>query len=310
MALDTGAEASHNGLLSIGTYPLHRPPAVIEYPYKAEGRTFPGPRLDGKEIENADYQHCTFVDASFKEATLKDCSFLDCVFLGCYFRRTTLKNCRFTGCRFDDCQFPYAALHGCNFQYSRFKWCQISFSEMEHSLPSPPNLKEQLCRNLAIQSASLGLSDDARRYRRSQVAAREEHLLNGFRGRSGWYQSHFPGGRKYGALVQWLLSKANGFFWGYGDSLSVLLRNLSVAVTLLFPLLYWLWGDLRVTNEEDVGYLDYLYFSISSALPISVPSAIYASSGIGYTLVILESVFGAITLALFAAYVFRWSLHK
>ncbi len=66
------------------------------------------------------------------------------------------------------------------------------------------------------------------------------------------------------------------------------------------------------TNEEngDIGYLDYVSFSISSALPANVPSDMYASSRFGYILVILESLFGALTFALFAAYVFRWSLRK
>ena len=307
---NTGTEGGHSGLLGIGTYPLYRPPAVVEAPYKANDCTFPGPRLDEGKIENADYRHCTFVDASFKNATLQSCRFLDCTFVGCYFRRTTLQDCQFTGCRFYDSQFPNTILHGCNFHYSQFKSCQVSFSEMEHSLPSPPNLKEQLCRNLAIQSARLGLSDDARRYRRSELSAREKHLWNGVIGESQWYRSHFTGLRRVRAFAQWFLSKVNGVFWGYGDRLGVLIWNLLIAVTILFPGLYWLSGDMVGTNGEDLVYSDYLYFSISSALPVSVPSTIYASNWFGHTLVILESVFGAVTLALFAAYVFRWSLHK
>lgn len=153
-------------------YPIYRPTATFEEPYEGEDRTFSDARLDDKEIGDANYRHCTFVDASFKGTTLRDCQFLHCIFLGCYFRRTTLKNCTFTGCRFYDCQFPYVSLHTCDFKYSLFKSCQVPFSEMEHSLPSAPNLKEQLCRNLAIQSADLGLSDETRRYRRLEVEAR------------------------------------------------------------------------------------------------------------------------------------------
>ena len=294
----------------VGMYPLYRPPAKVETPYKANDRTFPGPRLDGQEIDKADYRHCTFVDASFKETDLCGCTFLDCTFMGCYFRRTTLQDCRFTGCRFYDCQFPNTILHGCDFRYSQFKSCQVSFSEMEHSLPSPPNLKEQLCRNLAIQSALLGLANDARRYRKSEVSAREEHLWNGVVGESQWYRDHFSGLRRFRAFGQWLLSKMNGFLWGYGDRLSILLRNLLLAVAFIFPTLYWWSGGLMSNDGLDLDWVDYLYFSISNALPVSAPSAIYASSWLGYTLVILESVFGAVTLALFAAYVFRWSLQK
>ena len=134
-------------------YPIYRPTAKFEEPYEAEDRTFSDARLDDKAIGGANYRHCTFVDASFKGTTLRNCQFMHCIFLGCYFRHTTLKNCTFTGCRFYDCQFPYVNLHTCDFQYSLFKSCQVPFSEMEDSLPRAPNLREQLCRNLAIRMA-------------------------------------------------------------------------------------------------------------------------------------------------------------
>lgn len=97
---------------------------------------------------------------------------------------------------------------------------------MEHSLPSAPNLKEQLCRNLAIQSADLGLSDETRRYRRLEVEAREEHLWNGITGESEWYIAHFTG-RRFRAGCQWMLSKMNCWLWGYGERLIVLRWSLA-----------------------------------------------------------------------------------
>ena len=41
-------------------------------------------------------------------------------------------------------RFPAA-----DFYYVRFSGCQVAFDEMEHSLPSEPNIREELCRNLA-----------------------------------------------------------------------------------------------------------------------------------------------------------------
>ena len=291
-------------------YPIYRPMAPLEEPYKAEDCTFSVPRLDDVTIGGADYSHCTFVDVSFLNATLHDCKFLHCDFLGCYFRKSTLKNCTFTGCRFYDCQFPNVYLRGCGFKYSQFKSCQIPFSEMMHSLPSEPNLKEQLCRNLATQSADLGLSDETRRYRRLEISAREEHLWNAVTGESEWYQEHFKGQRWIRALFQWSLSRMNGLFWGYGERLKVLLRNLFLAVVAVFPLLYWWSGDLKHDDGTNAGFVDCLYFSMVNALPVGVSSTVSASSWIGYSLVVLEAVFGSVMLALFAAYVFRWSLHR
>ena len=292
------------------TYPVYRTTAKFEEPYEAEDRTFSDARLDDKAIGGANYRHCTFVDASFKGTTLRDCQFLHCIFLGCYFRRTTLENCTFTGCRFYDCQFPYVNIHSCDFQYSLFKSCQVPFSEMEDSLPRIPNLREQLCRNLAIQSADLGLSDETRRYRRLEVEAREEHLWKGITSESNWYRTHFTGSRKFRAVGQWLLSKMNRWLWGYGERLVVLVRNLLLTVVVVFPVFYWWSGDLVRDDGMSLGLWDYLYFSIVNALPVGVSSTISASTGIGYSLVVVESVFGSVTLALFAAYIFRWSLHR
>lgn len=291
-------------------YPIYRPMAHLEEPYQAEDRTLSAPRLDGEMVSKANYQHCMFVDASFKGATFEDCKFLHCIFLGCYFRRATLRSCVFTGCRFYDCQFPYVSLHGCDFRYSQFKSCQVPFAEMEYSLPHAPNLREQLCKNLAIQSADLGLSDESRRYRRKEVSAREENLWKGFVSDSDWYRSHFSGQRRFLALFQWTLSKMNGLLWGYGERLATLFRNLLLAVVLVFPFLYWLFDGLKRHDGMSLGWWDYLYFSMVNALPIGVSSAVTASGWIGYLLVVLEAVLGAVTLALFAAYVFRWSLRR
>ena len=291
-------------------YPIYRPMARFEHPYEAEDRTFSDARLDDKTVGGADYRHCMFVDASFKGTTLQDCKFLHCTFLGCYFRRATLQKCTFTGCRFYDCQFPNINLHGCDFRYSQFKSCQVEFSKMEYSLPPEPNLKEQLCRNLAIQSAALGLSDERRRYRRLEIAAREEHLWNGATSELDWYKTHFPGLSKVKAASSWLLSKVNGRLWGYGESLAVLLANSALAIVIVFPLLYWLFGDLRRDDGMSLGLWDYIYFSMVNALPVGVSSIVGPSSWIGYALVVLESVYGSVTLAFFAAYVFRWSLHR
>lgn len=181
---------------------------------------------------------------------------------------------------------------------------------MEDSLPRPPNLREHLCRNLAIQSADLGLSDETRRYRISEIAAREEHLWKAVWSESDWYQSHFTGQRRYRALRQWLWSKVNGLLWGYGEHLTVLFRNLAVAVVVLFPSLYRLSDDLKHDDGTSLDWLDCLYFSIVNSLPVGVSSNVNPTSWIGYSLVVLEAVFGSVTLALFAAYVFRWSLHR
>lgn len=48
---------------------------------------------------------------------------------------------------------------------------------MRYSLPQEPNIREELARNLALESSHLGLGSEARAYRLEEIRAREEHLL-------------------------------------------------------------------------------------------------------------------------------------
>lgn len=201
----------------LSSYQLGRPLSELTDPFQDQDKAFAAQRLDGRRVEGASFQHCTFANLSFKEATLQAGTFLNCVFIGCYFRRAQLINCRFTGCHFFDCNFAHVAVNGCDFRFSVFRGCQISFSEMVFSLPSEPNLREELARNLALESSRLGLSQESRSYRMTEIKAHEEHLKAAFLGSSQWYREHFDTLRRAWAFSQWFLSLLNRWLWGYGE---------------------------------------------------------------------------------------------
>ena len=293
------------------SYSLGRPLDSMAPPFTGEDSSFAGQRLDDSEIHQARYRHCTFTNVSFKQAKLDDCAFADCVFVGCYFRRTTLRNCRFEGCRFYDCEFPRVSLAGCRFYYVRFRGCQIAFDEMEHSLPSEPNLREELCRNLARQSVLVGLSDQARRYRKVENAAREIHLWNGFTGQSDWYRSHFVGWQKFFALLGWTLSKLNGCLWGYSDSGMRLAVNFVASVLVMFPSIYWLLGPCRSSDPDElVTFTDCVLLSISTATPADFSSAT-SLNGLWIMLFLsIQSLYSVVLVAMFAAFLFQWSSRR
>lgn len=168
----------------ISAYHLGRPVAALETPYSGSDKAFAAERHDGAVIDSPSYKHCTFANLSFKEAKFKGGRFLDCIFIGCYFRRAELTNCGFVGCRFFDCNFSHIALKSCDFRHSIFRGCQVTYSEIEYSLPTEPNLREELTRNLSVESSRLGLSREARRYRMAEIHAHEQHLDE--RWQAGW----------------------------------------------------------------------------------------------------------------------------
>ena len=295
----------------ISSYLLARQLVEMKPPFEGTDKIFAAQRLDGSTIDRTSYEHCTFANLSFKEVSLRNGSFLDCVFVGCYFRRVEFVNCRFIGCRFFDCNFAHAAVMSCDFRYTVFRGCQIAHSEMEHSLPSEPNLRENLARNLALESSRLGLSQERRSYRMTEIRAHEEYLNAAFQAKSQWYRDHFDGVSRLQAFGGWILSLLNRWLWGYGERAWVLLRNLLLLAFAVFPCLFYFVRDELIHNSgRPISLWDALYFSLENVIPAGIVSEVTATGGLSRFFAGLESLIGVVAIALFAAHVFRWSLHR
>ena len=292
-------------------YHLGRSLAELGPPYSGTDKAFGAQRHDDKVIGSPRYEHCTFVNVSLKGAKLADGHFLDCIFVGCYFRRAEFTNCRFVGCRFFDCNFNHISLKSCDFRFSIFRGCQIAHSEMEYNLPSEPNLREEIARNLSVASSRLRLSREAKRYRISEIRAHEEHLKAAMLSKSQWYKEHFAGFARVSAFLEWGLSLLNRWLWGYGEHATVLIRNFLVLAFLIFPILFHVFEDqLSHISGKPASFIDLLYFSLENITPAAFTSEIVATGSITRFLAGIESLFGVVTVALLAAYIFRWSLHR
>ncbi len=295
----------------VSTYFLGRTVGKLTEPYEGEDFVFGAQRLDGREISYADYKHCTFANHSFLKTKIKNGVFLNCVFIGCYFRRAELQDIRFIGCRFVDCNFSHISLRSCDFKYSIFHGCQLPFDEFVYCLPSEPNLREEITRNLAIESSNLGLAKEARSYRMEKIRAHEKHLWAAVQGNSQWYQEHYDPLRRAVALVQWLLSRLNRWLWGYGERAWVLVRNLLLVSGVIFPLLFYLLRDeLCHDSHEAPGIMKIIHFSFENVIPRGIISNVVAVGTAARVLAGIESILGIIVITLFASYIFRWSLHR
>lgn len=301
--MSAGAESS--------AYLVGRTMAALKAPWEHADKSFGADRMDDQVIEGGKFRHCTFANVSFKKAFFRSSQFEDCIFIGCYFRRAELSGTSFVGCRFMDCNFTQVVIKSCEFKHSSFRGCQLSFSELRHSLPSEPNLREDLARNLAIESSQLGLSGEARQYRMAEIRAREEHLRAAMWGESQWYLEHFVGSARFKAAGQLVLSRVNGFVWGYGERMRILVRTVFLLAFLFFPVGFWLFSDqLSSVAGAPIGIRDVLYFSLQNMTPAGVNSGISAVGPAARLLAAIEAVFGVIAMGLFASHVFRWSLHR
>jgi hypothetical protein len=128
---------------------------------------------------------------------------------------------------------------------------------------------------------------------------------------AGQYKEHFDGFARVRALAQLSLSLANRWLWGYGERALVLVRNLLLLGVIVFPLMFWVSreGLLHATRSE-ITIWDALYFSLQNILPTGIQSEVTAVGTFVRICAGIEAFFGVVAVALFASYVFRWSLHR
>jgi hypothetical protein len=223
-------------------------------------------RLDGMTISGT-YKHTTFANVSFKAALVEGATFEDCTFANCYFRGTRINSSIFKGCRFIECDLNKIDVRDTDVKYyNQFADCFISFGQLSDSLPSEPNLKAHLCRNLAREARAKGALGDAGRYAQAGARAREEHLKGAAFGRSQFYRDKYKGTARVAMFGAWAASRLRGYAWGYRRSFLVVLRNWLVATFLLFPALFLVDRDSLGVSGKRSNWL-VLPASLSRMLP-------------------------------------------
>lgn len=279
---------------------------------KASDCIFAAKRLDGQSLGGYEIVHSTFANISFLTAKISKCRFKDCVFVGCYFRRTELENVEFEACKFLSCDFANVSISGCDFRHSRFAGCFISFAKLSLSLPQEPNLRQEICKNLAIEAAKSGFQREARKYRMAEIRAHEKDLKSAMLGTSDWYKKHYDTLGRIGAGFRLFGSKINGYVWGYGEKASKLLVNFALLAFVVFPLLFYLFrGGLRRVDQTEITFSDYILLSLQNTLrPSILNQTIQVVSGGARWIALLESFLGILLAGLLVSYLFRWIIRR
>nr|WP_281719372.1 pentapeptide repeat-containing protein [Nitrosomonas nitrosa] len=293
-----------------------RAAGALQSPFKGSNQLFAGQRLDGQIIASPTYEHCTFANVSFKEAKLEGGRFVNCVFVACFFRKTDIRSCNFSSCRFINCEFPGASFSGCDVRYTRFVGCYIPVDDIEHNLPSEPNLREHLSRNLAREAALLGDPHAARRFRLLEVRAREANGWAAVIGKTKYYRDHYNVRARFTTLVRLVGSVLNRVLFGYSERLWVLVRNFALATFLLFPGLYFFsieglsGSTVTGTPVQQSPVWAAFEFSVKNAVVGALASQIDAVTLAVRAAAAVQIVLTAIWASLVASYLFRWSLQR
>lgn len=273
-------------------------------PWVGTDALYASARVDGQTISRGNYAHSTFSNISFLNAKLIGCKFLNCIFVNCYFRRADLRDCSFVGCRFIECNFKKTVFEGGDYGYSTFERCFAPFSEFQYALPSRPNLKQDLARNLSLAAEQLGQSDEGRRYRLVALDANKAHLFAAVRAESEWYRTHYDViGRLY-ALIQLFWHYLNSLLWRHGESA---LRLLSVAIGLvfiLFPALSYL------ATQGAVSVPDLLWLSLANFLSIDRLSNVHLLSTWIRSISAVEALLGILFAGLYVTVLVKALLRR
>lgn len=303
-------------LVTAEAYFQGRAAGAVQSPFSGSDQLFAGQRLDGTRIVSPTYEHCTFANLSFKEAKLENGRFVNCVFVACFFRKTDVRSCSFSSCRFIDCEFPGASFSGCDFRYTRFLGCYIPVDDIEHNLPSEPNLREHLSRNLAREAALLGDPHAARRFRLLEVSAREVNSWAAVIGKTKWYRDHYDLRARLTTFLRLVGSVLNRMLFGYGERLRVLVRNFALATFAFFPGLYFLnleglsGSTLAGAPVQQSPGWAVLEFSVKNAFVGALSSQIEAATTAVRAAAAVQIVLTAVWASLLASYLFRWSLQR
>lgn len=280
----------------------------IESRTQYEDQIFANERPDDQFIkEKLDIQQSTFANIGFRGAKIKESDLSHNVFINCYFKKTSIWNTNFTGSKFINCQFDGVNIQHSDFIYCSFENCYISYDDMFSNLPVEYNLRERLCRNLALECLKAGQDIDYKKYFFSEKKARELHDFETFRLNVKPYYKNKTGYQKITSLLNYINSKVSKILWGYGEDIYRLFIAMGLVI-LIYAFIYIIAGNSFKYQINDIStfklnFIDAFYHSFSSFFTSS--SGFYPSNTFIKMITISEYLVGATFIGCFVAAVYK-----
>lgn len=270
-----------------------------------ENKLFINERIDDKwNKTHLKIHNSTFAKIGFRKSKFKLCDLSFCVFIDCYFKRASFEQINFISCIFINCNFDMARFSNCDFRYATFENCYIPFSQMYSNLPhGQENLCADICKNLSMQCLKQGMVEDYKAYLFEERASGEIHSWKKmFHENDSYYARYnfFDGLKGMGECAR---SKASKFVWGYGERMSVLLRNMLIAVSAYAAVYFLSWDNIIWDSLSSNRIISALYFSACNFFSVSTETAMKTQmlQFIGLS----EHIIGLIFMGFFGAALFR-----
>lgn len=275
-----------------------------------ENKLFVNERPDEDwDKENIKIQNSTFAKIGFKESKFELCNLSFCTFIDCYFRYAEFSQVNFTGCVFINCNFERTTISRCNFQYAIFDNCFIPYSVIRSSLPEErENICADICKNLSLQCLKLGDTENYRSFLfRERLANERHHWLKMFYrsevDKKGYYEGFTIIERIEGFLLC-AVGKFSRYLWGYGEKLSVLIRNILLIIGG-YALGYEALLKQTFPSKEFLANIDTsIYLSVTRFF--LVDTDLLCQTSLPLWMMLSENIIGVIIMGFFIAALFRY----
>lgn len=227
---------------------------------------------DDLQAERTFLQACHFRHLGLKKASIKDSDLTQCVFEDVYLRNAKFEHVKFIGSKFRNCNLEKASIKECHFNYCTFERTLLNSDAMIDNLPKEPNLKRDLARNLKKNFEGLGDKKTADVFLDIEIEAQEEDLAGAFWGHTDYYREHYPTFiKRFGAGLEFLLSKMAGIFLGYGHRIDKLIISFIILTCILGLITYQSSSLFIVDSQEPSRVLKFsesIYFAFTVMLGI------------------------------------------
>lgn len=219
-----------------------------------------GAILEKVELSDQEEDNCSMSNVSIfkgklfnlgmKHAQFSSCNIKQTYIEKSYFRYAIFVNVDFTGTKFIECDFEKAKFNSCNLRYVTFEKCKLNIEEVLGCLPTEPNLKVALLKELRKNQLSLAENKSSDELLIMIQEAEKELLRERVKSRTSYYRERENIISRTIALVNYTLLIINDFIWGYGVRLAKLFRTGLLAILFFGFLIYTTTGKEYIVITE------------------------------------------------------------
>jgi len=262
--------------------------------------------LDDLKLDGTNLPLCQFERVGLKAAVIRGSNLTQCLFVDVYLRLANFTEVDFTGTTFRNCNLERATFRRCNLRYCRFEHTAVDPHEIEENLPSEPNLRRDLARNLRKNFELQGDRKSADIFLTHEINAEEMELWARFVARTDYYRNKYNALERVAAVGKLAGLKISGLVWGYGYRIGRLVLSYIIITSVLALIGYFLrlqFADVELMSRG-LSFWESMYQAFAETLGSMTTPFVPMSVG-ARVLQVTERFTGTVLLALLAAAAYR-----